>query len=508
MQKIFIKHYKQIVAIFMAIMLMFVSILTVSPIDVKASSTTVPQDLIINIGSDASKLNFNWFCEAEVSGIPSVRIIGVAETFIGEQGIADNNTKYNKVTVTGLKHSTTYECQVSSDGINYSNIYTFKTSGSDSFTFAAIGDPQIGASSSLNDDSKNWAIVVNEILNKDASFIVGVGDQVDYQKEEDSNILKQQYSHFISGLTQETRLMPFSVAIGNHEGYKPFGLGRKMFNYHYNITNKSEDVILYDFNLINYYYIYNNTLFVVLDTAPYPNPTDTEFTKSLIDAFDKVISTATTIFANQYDWLVVQTHKSMQCNPADYNIDDIEAYSKAGFEDLMTKYNVDLVLAGHTHSYVRSYPFKSNASMVGIGGPMRKGGITIDRDNMDDKLFDPDGTVYMILNSASGSEFYDIQSTPNLTSKVEKQNYIAQYTIIDVTDEKLTVNTYEVGLTEPIDSFIIIKTDNNISENSIDNNNLRTKNKPDITIITTCIIVKLGVIVTMIIVMKRKRQIK
>mgnify|MGYP006878335397 FL=1 len=34
MQKIFIKHYKQIVAIFMAIMLMFVSILTVSPIDV------------------------------------------------------------------------------------------------------------------------------------------------------------------------------------------------------------------------------------------------------------------------------------------------------------------------------------------------------------------------------------------------------------------------------------------------------------------------------------------
>lgn len=127
---------------------------------------------------------------------------------------------------------------------------------------------------------------------------------------------------------------------------------------------------------------------------------------------------------------------------------------------------------------------------------------------MDDKLFDPDGTVYMILNSASGSEFYDIQSTPKLTSKVEKQNYFAQYTIINVTDEKLTVNTYEVGLTEPIDSFIIIKTDNNISENSIDNNNLRTKNKPDITIITTCIIVTLGVIVTMIIVMKRKRQIK
>ena len=97
MQKIFIKHYKQIVAIFMAIMLMFVSILTVSPIDVKASSTTVPQDLIINIGSDASKLNFNWFCEAEVSGIPSVRIIGVAETFIGEQGKMCIRDRYSSI---------------------------------------------------------------------------------------------------------------------------------------------------------------------------------------------------------------------------------------------------------------------------------------------------------------------------------------------------------------------------------------------------------------------------
>ncbi len=478
---------------------MLVTILTVSHINVQASSMTVPQDLIINIGSDASKLNFNWFCEAEVSGIPSVRIIGVEEAFTGEQGIADNNTKYNKVTVTGLKHSTTYECQVSSDGINYSNIYTFKTSDPDSFTFAAIGDPQIGASSSLIEDSNNWATVVNEILNKDACFIVGVGDQVNYQKEENSNILKQQYSNFIAGLNQETRLMPFSVAIGNHEGYKPFGLGRKMFNDYYNITNKSEDVILYDFNLVNYYYIYNNTLFVVLDTAPYPNPTDAEFAKSLIDAFDKTISTATTVFANQYNWLVVQTHKSIQCNPADYNIDDIETYSKAGFEDLMTKYNVDLVLAGHTHSYVRSYPFKSNAAMVGSGGPTRKDGIAIDRDNMEDELFNPDGTVYMILNSASGSEFYDIQSTSKLTSKVEKQNYIAQYTIINVTKEKLTVNTYEVGLTAPIDSFIIIKTDNN---------NFRTKNKPDIIIIAICIIVTFGVIVTMIILKKRKRQIK
>ena len=174
----------------------------------------------------------------------------------------------------------------------------------------------------------------------------------------------------------------------------------------------------------------------------------------------------------------------------------------------MTKYNVDLVLAGHTHSYVRSYPFKSNASIVGSGGPTRKDGITIDRENMDDELINPDGTVYMILNSASGSEFYNIQSTSKLTSKIERQNYVAQYTIINVTNEKLTVNTYEVGFTAPIDSFMIIKTDNNISENSIENNNLRAKNRPDIITIIICIILMFSVIAAMIVVMKRKQQIK
>lgn len=213
-----------------------------------------------------------------------------------------------------------------------------------------------------------------------------------------------------------------------------------MFDYHFNIVNKSEDLVLYDYNLINYYYIYNNTLFVVLDTAPYPNPVDTTFAKVLINEYDKVLSTAKTIFADKFNWLVVQTHKSIQCNPSDYDIDDIGAYSQAGFEDIMTKYNVDLVLAGHTHSYVRSYPFKSNATIVGTGGPTVKDGITIDQDNMDDSLLNPDGTVYMILNSASGSVFYNIQSTPKLTSKVEKQNYIPQYTIIDVLLRTRTVD--------------------------------------------------------------------
>lgn len=454
----FLRKNSKIVKIFSLILIIFLLFVAQNH-DVNAPSIPAFENLVVNVGADASTLNFNWLCDAEILGTPTVKILGIQKPFVGIQGLVDENTKYNKVIVTGLDSDMTYQCQVSSDGINYSETYILKTSSLDSFTFAVVGDPQIGASSNLFNDSANWAITVNEIKNHGAFFIIGVGDQVDYQGDESgSAILRQQYSNFIDGLTQERRLMPYAATIGNHEGYRASWIGREMFNYCYNIANKSTDVVLYDFKLVNYYYIYNNTLFVVLDTAPYPNPADTAFTKSLVDEYDKILSKATTAFANQYNWLVVQTHKSVQCNPADYMVDDIEAYSRAGFEDVMTKYDVDLVLAGHAHSYIRTYPFKSNATAIGTGGPMITDGITIDVNNLCDDLMDPDGTVYMVLNSASGSEFYDIDTTPKLTSKIEVQNYIPQYTIINVMNQQMIVTTYEVGFATPVDYFTITKT--------------------------------------------------
>ena len=417
------------------------------------------KDLIVNLGEDESTLNFNWCCDSKISGIPTVKVLETQKTYTGLQGMVDESTRYNKVTVTGLSPDMVYKCQISSDGVNYSETYSIMTSNSNNFTFAAVGDPQIGASSNSYIDSVNWKVTVDEIADKGAYFIVGVGDQIDYQGgESDLSLLKQQYSGFINGLTHESRLMPYAVTIGNHEGYRAMWFGREMFNYHYFFPNKSMRITMYDFELVNYYYVYNNTLFVVLDTAPYPNPADTVFIKSLINEYDHTLSVATTEFENMYDWLVVQTHKSVQCNPANYVVEDIEAYSRGGFEDLMTKYDVDLVLAGHTHSYIRTYPFKSNATTIGTGGPMIPDGISIDANNTCNEMINPDGTIYMLLNSASGSEYYDINSSRKFTSKIEIQNYTPQYTMINISDLQMTVDTFEVGSPTVVDHFEITKT--------------------------------------------------
>ena len=85
-------------------------------------------------------------------------------------------------------------------------------------------------------------------------------------------------------------------------------------------------------------------------------------------------------------------------------------------------------------------------------------GISIDANNTCNEMINPDGTIYMLLNSASGSEYYDINSSRKFTSKIEIQNYTPQYTMINISDLQMTVDTFEVGSPTVVDHFEITET--------------------------------------------------
>ena len=407
------------------------------------------KDLTLQTGADASQMNFNWFSDSSDSGSPAVRIDGISAPFVGMKNATVTGETDNKVVVSGLAPNKTYTCQVSSDGNMYSDTYTFTTTVAGDFTFAAVGDPQMGASGNVAGDASGWTATVSEIMSKGASFIAGTGDQIN-DTSNNATPKENEYAAFIAGLNQNGSLMPFSAVMGNHEGdgTSAPGLGRNLLGYYYNVPNAGTQTVN-GVTLVDYYYIQNNVLFVVLDTSPYPANTDAA--KPYIAAYDSELAAATAACAGQYDWLIVQTHKSEQSNADHYNDSDINAYSQAGFEDLMTKYNVDLLLTGHDHSYTRTYPFTSS------GGPLVTGGVTIDRYNMGDELVNPAGTVYMTLDSASGSKYYAPQNTPKATSKIEYQSNNPEYTMIDVTSGKLTINTYEIGTGVVVDSFTMEK---------------------------------------------------
>jgi len=415
----------------------------------QAASLSDPSDLIINMGTNASQLNFSWYCDDTVSGTPRVKVAGIATPFAGVQAAAETGKKSNKVTVTGLAANTTYSFQASSDGANYGPVYTVKTGGANSFTFAAVGDPQIGGSGNTASDAAAWKNTVADITGAGASFIAGMGDQVDDVAQGAAGIAakQSQYTSFTDGLNQNGRFMPYAVTKGNHEADNTLvnGLSPQMFGYHYNIVNDSNTIVS-GVALKDYYYLYNDVLFVVLDTTA--APANATAATPYISAFGHELATATAACAGKYDWLVVQTHKSQQSEAIHSNDPGINAYSLAGFEDLMTEYDVDLVLTGHDHCYTRSYPFTST------GGPLVSGGVTIDENNKGNDLVNPVGTVYMVLNSGSGSKCYDIQEK-KATTAVDSQTKNPQYSLVGVTANKLTITTKETGTGTLVDVFSI-----------------------------------------------------
>lgn len=463
--------------------LLLIACITVSCLFHTTASAEVtsykPETLSLTPGKTQSDLNFTWYSSNKEGSTSIVKITdtitGFSKEFTGTCKKASEGKLYHKVTVSGLNPDTKYSYQVSNDKVNYSGNYNYTTAGIDSFRFAYVGDPQLtegeqDKTSNLFSSNKTtlqgWKDTVNKIAAAKVNFIAGVGDQVDKTAKGS----EAEYINFFAPLSLSG--IPFAPAVGNHDRHY-------LFQYHFNLPNEQKFIpIVNDSNKNdietatveaagNYWYMYNNVLFVVLNTSAYP--ANTEEAKPYIERFEKTLAAATKANKGKYDWIFVQHHKST-ASVAQHVADvDIQYYVEAGFEKLMDKYNVDFVLAGHDHVYARSYV-------------MKNGAVT----NKDEQAFiNPDGTVYLTATTASGLKYYNIfdneglyvkdnKSYPHLvnglfgsidylkknyplSTNIALQNKKPEYTIIDVKNNIITFNTYDIDSSKPIDTFTVIK---------------------------------------------------
>lgn len=76
---------------------------------------------------------------------------------------------------------------------------------------------------------------------------------------------------------------------------------------------------------------------------------------------------------------------------------------------------------------------------------------------------DPQGTLYMTANSASGSKFYELISTQQDYIAVRSQNWLPSYSVITMDAGSFSIETYQItddGTVEAIDdTFTIEKTE-------------------------------------------------
>ncbi|MCL2754462.1 MAG: metallophosphoesterase family protein [Oscillospiraceae bacterium] len=359
--------------------------------------------------------------------------------------VYDGRTAF-MATVDGLKPNTEYAYAVSTDGKNFSAIYYYTTAAAGDFTFVAItdlhlGDPSVSPLDSgsgnggMLDPNYREGVTVKQgwndtlgVITKTVphlNFLATMGDSVDRNvnvgtPEPTLELHQIKYANFFA--PSALRSIPFAPTMGNHEARSNI-----TFRNHYNLPNelvlKGDDMLVTseafsshvsqreNENSAHYFYLFNNTLFVVLNTAARTrNILEAE---RMIEIFDDVLTNAKATHKGEYDWLIVQTHKPM-AGMSDHAADfDVQRYTEAGFELLMLDHEVDLVFAGHDHSYTRSFPVAQHTGRSltsrqdGNGaGTFGRNGVIYDRENDGDEISQGAGTVFFTLNSSSGQKFY------------------------------------------------------------------------------------------------------
>lgn len=449
-------------------------------------------------GADATKMNYAWYSktadEAKIRISTNVDMSKTTEVngsntysenykeFTGtskEYKKIDDVTYYaNKVTITELNENTTYYYQCLVDG-KWTSVKKFKTGDTSNFSFLYVGDPQIGASKgqtptesseaqsadiAARNDAFSWNKTLTAAISEhsDVDFIVSAGDQIN--NTGDDNGQEREYAGFLSADVLSN--VPVAPTIGNHDS--------KFANYqnHFNVPNAYTEEQNATPAGNDYYYTYGDVLFIVLNTNYY-NCADHE---ALIKKAGQAAPNA--------KWKIVTFHHDIYGSGYDHSDSD-GIVLRTQLTTLLDKYDIDVVLQGHDHTYSRSYMLTSdgNTHTAYTKDNVKDEYLNVKDGKTDDsaalsskqeylnqnlcyKIVDktqgainnPEGVLYMEANSATGSKYYNLISTQQDYIAERSQTWTPTYSVVNVTSDSFTINTYDVNTGDKIDnSFTITK---------------------------------------------------
>jgi hypothetical protein len=235
------------------------------------------------------------------------------------------------------------------------------------FNFAAVGDWDCGSNAVETRDS---IIAVNPEL------VVGLGD---YSYEANADC----WLDIIDPIDGQTPGLDgkMEIAIGNHEiDESSQSLGQYLN--HFNMPTQ-----YHSFNL-------NNIHFLVLATDDSFAVNSNQHTFAVNDL--RAASSNPNV-----DWIVVAFHKPLYDVPCSSDSCDGEDAFRNIYHPLFDQFGVDLVLYGHAHNYVRTFPIQYDSSTP--DSPI----ITSTNPN---NYVDPDGQVF-VQSGAGGRSLRDLTGT-------------------------------------------------------------------------------------------------
>ena len=458
-------------------------------------------------GSDETQMNFAWYSkDGEQTGFVYGTNSDLSDAQSAEIAQTAAQTGYvsNKVTLKGLQPGTTYYYQVEGKEIE-----SFTTDDdTSSFSFVFVGDPQIGSSNeekaktpediqkptfltaqseAVRNDTFNWNYTLERAYAKTgntASFILSSGDQIqtNAEKVKDGTVSEMEYAGYLSPDIMKS--VPVATTVGNHDA------DNANYTYHFNTANLSD---LGDNGYVggDYYFTYGGALFIILNTQD----TNVSEHKQFIEQ---------TVAANpDCKWRIVTLHQDIYGSAEHSNEPEITNL-RYSLVPIFEENDVDIVLTGHDHAYSRTKMLKGGQSTTGFEYTDDEFDEQLDKDldvgdstetryeapaNIQDDTTDPaeqryleylhsvmdddavleltegqdvaidsEGIMYLTAGSSSGSKYYDLVPRQQTYIASRWQQDVPTYSVIDVTETTLTLNTYRTDTDEPIDTqFMLVK---------------------------------------------------
>lgn len=458
-------------------------------------------------GADETELNFAWYSLDNGEDATPVVHFGTdrnnLETYTGTAGDVETDLTggvaydYNYVTVTGLAENTTYYYTVEKNGVQ-TDVETYTTQSFSDVKMLYVGDPQIGASkgqpqgneelsadagaanTAARNDSFGWNRTLEAALEQDpdVSFIISAGDQVN----KTGQAKEEEYAGYLD--PDALASLPVATTIGNHDSLNAD------YMYHFNNPNTTEYGATQAGG--DYYYSYGNGLFIVLNTNNY---NVAEHKKAIEEAVASDPDAA---------WRIVTIHQDIYGTGLDHSDTD-GMILRTQLTPIFDEFDIDVVLQGHDHTYSRSkllygdgqthgsYEFQLNedgsdydwdhayntTTQTQIPLAPEEGDADgqqllndFQADNhcytiettVGNTVVNPNGTLYMTANSASGSKYYELIASQQDYIAARSQNWLPSWSVISLSEDTFSIDTYQLtadGSTEKIDeTFSIQKTGN------------------------------------------------
>ena len=205
------------------------------------------------------------------------------------------------------------------------------------------------------------------------------------------------------------------------------------YEYHFNTPNQNPALGNSNNAGGDYYFTYGDTLIMNLNSNNKNAAEHVQFMEETIEATKDP----------RFKWKFVVFHHSIY-SAASHSLEAGIIKLREDLVPTIDELDIDAVLMGHDHSYVRTYQMKNLQPLEKSNGCE------------DGSVINPEGTLYLTANSSSGSKYYNLKD-PEFYSAERSQLRVPTFTNIEVTPTSLEFTTYRVDTMEVTDTYKIVK---------------------------------------------------